>query len=212
MTRRARDMMAALLISVAAAGLVRSAHADTDEAWLHRAIVPPGSRPLLAVILDRSVATSRLVFAQQDYDPTRDYGAALPADQRCDPAKAYYRRGPGPAPACGRQAGIEILPRSVATGLQCEAARAPLASSGFFIASRAAQWRANPAGGYWDAPSDASSAALECRADRGRHGATPGDWYASAGSGQAWSGAAAGEIPGTSRRSRTPTFCTPAIS
>ena len=94
----ARNMAAALLIGALAAGVVRSAHAGTDEAWLHRAIVPTGSRPLLAVILDRSAATSRLLPAQQDYDPTRDYGAALPVDQRCDPVKAYYRRGPGPAP------------------------------------------------------------------------------------------------------------------
>ena len=153
---------------------------------------------------------SRLIPAQEDYDPTRDYGAALPADQRCDPAKAYFRRGPGPAPDCARQGGIEILPRSAATGLQCEAARAPLASSGFFIASRAAQWRANPDGGYWDAPSDASSAALECRADRGRHGAIAGrlvrerrHWH-----GVDWRRSAA-RSSGTGRLSPTPTSCTP---
>ena len=52
----------------------------------------------------------------------------------------------------------------------------------------------DPDGGYWEAPSDASTAALECRADRGRHGATPGDWYANAATGAAWIGAAAGEI------------------
>ena len=51
-----------------------------------------------------------------------------------------------------------------------------------------------PCGGYWEAPSDASSAALECRADRGRHGAAAGDWYASGGTGQPWIGVAAGEI------------------
>jgi type IV pilus assembly protein PilY1 len=194
MTRRAGNLLAALLAIVALASLIRSSQAGTDEAWLHRATVPAGSRPLLGVILDRSAATSRLIAAQEDYDPTRDYGAALPADQRCDPTKAYFRRGPGPAPDCARQGGIEILPRSAATGLQCEAARVPLGTSGFFIASRAAQWRANPAGGHWDAPSDPSAAALECRADRGRHGAAAGDWYASAGTSQPWIGAAAGEI------------------
>jgi len=173
---------------------VPRAHGDSDEAWLQRAAVPPDLRPLLAVILDRSSAAAQVVPADEDYDPARDYGAGLPASLRCDPAKAYLRRGPGPAPDCPAGAGVALLPRNPATGQHCAAARAALTSSGFFVASRAAQWRASAEGGYWDAPSVASPGAIECRADRGRHGDSPGAWYASDGTGTQWTSVAAREI------------------
>jgi hypothetical protein len=62
MTPLTRNVLAALLFIFAGTGVTRSGEAGTDEAWLHRATVPPGSRPLLAVILDRSrrlLASSR---------------------------------------------------------------------------------------------------------------------------------------------------------
>ncbi len=168
--------------------------ADTDEAWLRRADLPDDVHPLLGVILDRSAATTRLLSVDEPYDPLRDYGAGLPAAVRCDAGKAYWRRGPGPAPDCGRQAGLELSPRNAASGLQCDAARASLAAQGFYIASRAAQWRASAEGGFWSAPQFARSGAVECRADRGRHGAVPGRWFASAGTGLPWTDAATREV------------------
>ncbi len=168
--------------------------ADMDEAWLHRAQLPEGVSPLLGVILDRSTATSMTLTVDAPYDPLRDYGAGLPDSLRCDPAKAYWRRGPGPAPDCARQTGLDIAPRSAGSGLQCEAARAPLAGQGYFIASRVAQWHAAGGNGNWGAPLPASAEAVECRADRGRHGATPGNWYASDGAGTPWADAVTREI------------------
>ena len=72
---------------------------------------------------------------------------------------------------------------------------APLATAGFYVASRAAQWRPGPDGGYWDALHDDSTDAVECRADRGRHGSVAGDWYAGDGTGDPWTRASAQEIP-----------------
>ena len=168
--------------------------ADPDEAWLHRAQLPEGVSPLLGIILDRSTATSRSMSIDEPYDPLRDYGAGLPADLRCDPAKAYWRRGPGHAPDCGQQAGLDIAPQSPASGLQCEMARNALTAQGYFIASRAAQWNTAAGSGNWAAPRPESEAAVECRADRGLHGATPGSWFASDGTETPWADAATREI------------------
>ena len=168
--------------------------ADMDEAWLHRAPLPEGINPLLGIILDRSTATSGSMSFDEPYDPIRDYGVGLPTDLRCDPAKAYWRRGAGHAPNCSQQAGLDITPRNHASGLQCDSARTALTAQGYFVASRAAQWHAGAGGGNWAAPRPESAAAVECRADRGRHGAAPGNWFASDGTGTPWTDAATREI------------------
>jgi type IV pilus assembly protein PilY1 len=172
--------------AVATALAALYARADLDEAWLHRAELPPDLTPLLAVVLDRSSATGQSVTVGESYDPVIDYGAGLTSELRCDSARTYWRRGPGPAPDCRHQAGLDTLPSNAETGLHCDAARAALAASGFFVASRAAQWRSDPVGGFWHALHADRPDAVECRADRGRHGATTGAWYASDGMGTAW--------------------------
>ena len=168
--------------------------ADIDEAWLHRAPLPVSVRPLLALILDQSAAAGVRLPVGEDYDPLRDY-ASGPDSPSCDPGKVYFRRGAGPAPDCARQRGLDLVPRDSVSGLHCESARASLAGAGFYVASRAAQWRAGPDGGYWDALGDESTGPVECRADRGRHGSAAGDWYAGDGSGVPWIRDGAEEIP-----------------
>ena len=158
--------------------------ADADEAWILRAALPGGIQPLLTAIIDTSAATARTITVGEPYDAQRDYGAGLAAAARCDSARVYWRRGAGPAPDCTKQAGLEFAPSRPMRGLQCEAARSALGLHGFFVASRAAQWRAD--GSYWSAPKPDSTEAVECRADRGRHGATSGTWFASDGPGGPW--------------------------
>jgi hypothetical protein len=119
--------MRALLLACLLAAV--PCQADEDEAWLHRADVPAGTRPLLAVLLDPSTATGDLIDAPPPYDPQFDYGAGLAAAVRCEAAATFARRGPGPAPDC-RHA-------PVLDGLACEAARAPLAAYGYFVAAPA---------------------------------------------------------------------------
>ncbi|MGH8131146.1 MAG: PilC/PilY family type IV pilus protein, partial [Steroidobacteraceae bacterium] len=181
----------AVLIGVVIALMSR---ADSDEAWLLRAPLPPGIQPLLALIIDSSAATGRTISVDEPYDTQRDYGMGLPVATRCQPARVYWRRGPGPVPDCTAQAGLDLAPAAVLNGLQCDSARVPLVQSGFFIASRAAQWSADPDGGYWSALQADSQQAVECRADRGRHGARPGSRYASDGPDGPWSDSAASEI------------------
>lgn len=119
-------MRAAFLLCLLA---VVPCHADEDEAWLHRADVPAGTRPLVAILLDRSAATAQLVDAPAPFDPQFDYGAGLEAELRCESTVTYMRRGPGPAPDCRRAISLATL--------ACEAARAPLAAYGYFVASPA---------------------------------------------------------------------------
>ena len=167
-------------------------HADADEAWVLRAALPAEVRPLLGLIVDTSDAAARVINVDEPYDALRDYSAALPAALRCESGRVYWRRGAGPPPDCTKQSGLALAPPGPANGLQCEAARVPLERHGFFIASRAAQWRAS--GSYWSAPKPGSAAAVECRADRGRHGATSGAWYASDGPEGPWRNSAVEEI------------------
>ena len=178
------------------AGLVAAAtaRADSDEAWLARANLPAGVRPLLALVVDHSAAAAASMAVAAPFDPSTDYGPGVPADLRCDPALIYWRRGAGPAPHCADQVGLEPAPADPTRGLHCEAARQALARQGFYVASRAAQWRSAAGGGYWTAPRPDDPHAIECRADRGRHGSTAGPWYASDGPRGPWSGLIADEI------------------
>ncbi len=103
--------------------------ADEDEGWLHRADVPAGTRPLLAVLLDASGTAGALIDAPSPFDPDFDYGARLAPAARCGPTDVFVRRGPGRAPDCHSPS-----PR-VTVG--CAAARAPLAAYGYFVADPA---------------------------------------------------------------------------
>jgi len=145
------------MIAAAAAG------ADSDEASLVRAPLPAGTQPLLALILDTSPATH--VTTREPYDPARRYGDVLPAAVRCEPTHVYWRRGPGTAPDCSRQRGLDPFPADASRGLQCETARTALAAYGFHVASRAAQRRPPESGGDWTALRMDAIDGVECRAD-----------------------------------------------
>jgi type IV pilus assembly protein PilY1 len=171
-----------------------TARADPDEAWLHRAELPAGVQPLLVLILDRSEAAARSVLAAPGYNPAQDYGASLPPGPRCERGRVYWRRGPGPAPDCATQAGLDAVAADATRAFHCDTARAALTRQGYFVASRAAQWHEDGRDGRWTALDPGATGAVECRADRARHGAAPGTWYAADGSRGPWSAAAVDEI------------------
>lgn len=158
-----------LLLAAAIAG---SPGVLADEAWLQRAPLPPGTRPLLVLVVDNSAALAGSVTVRPPYDPATDYAAGVPEETRCDPARVYWRRGAGPAPDCGRMPGLEAAAATPDSGLHCTAASGPLERHGVFIAARAAQWQAAAAGGYWAPPAPTSVLALRCSAD----GASDIDW------------------------------------
>ena len=184
-----RLLTLAASLAIALAG---PAWADPDEAWLMRAPLPAGVRPLLVIVLDTSVAMERPILIAEPYDPRTDYASAVDAAQRCSSQRVYWRRGPGSAPDCATMTGLPIETATAQTGLNCDSARAALASHGYFVTARAAQW--NAVGRHWDAPSKDSVDAVECRSDRGRHGHEAGPWFAADGPSGPWSGMATAEI------------------
>jgi hypothetical protein len=174
--------------------LALPAAASLDEAWIARAVLPAGIRPLLVLLDHASGDPGQAVNVPPAYDPAVDYAARVAQGPACDPARVYWRRGPGPAPDCVTGPSVPLA-ATARGGLRCEAARPALATYGLYVASRAAQWQDAPGGGGWRELQAASEAAVECRADRGRHGAAAGAWYAASGSAGPWSVDARAEIP-----------------
>jgi len=168
--------------------LALPAYGSEDEAWLQRAGLPPQVRPLLALLVDTSQAMSDRVQVLPPYDPSRDYTTEGVSSCRRD--RVYWRLGPGAPPACDGAQWISLDATSPAHGWRCGAGRIALDAAGVFIAARAAQWQARGSGGYWSALLPGEDGAVECRVDRGRHGAGAGTWYAADGEGGPWLNAA----------------------
>ena len=175
-----RLLLAALLSCASLA-----ASAQSDEPWVSRAPLPAGTVPLLALVIDTSAAMAETVATRAPYDPDQQYAAQAAAP--CDPARVYWRRGPGPAPDCQGGASLPLDAADVNMGFRCRAGRNALARTGIYIAARAAQWSAASSGGYWRELLPGDEGAVECRADRGAHGSSDGPWYAAHGGSDPWS-------------------------
>lgn len=183
-----RQSIASILLAGLLGTSCPAALADPDEAWVRRAEPAPGTRPLVAVLVDTSAAMGRTLEVPASYDPARVY----PGECRVD--RVYWMRGSGPVPHCASGQSIALAAADARTGWRCDAGADALARHGFHIASRAAQWEARPGGGYWREPRAGSEGAVECRADRGRHGSVAGTWYAVEGSPAPWGAGAEQEI------------------
>lgn len=177
--------VAQLILAAVLLGVAVESRAQSDEPWVVRAALPVGTRPLLALIVDTSAAMAEVTTARVPYDPGHDYAADAAAP--CDPGRVYWRRGPGPAPDCGSPASLPLDSADAERGFRCLAGRSALARTGTYVASRAAQWSAHGPGGYWHEPLPGDEGAIECRADRGVHGAGDGPWYAAQGPAGPWS-------------------------
>jgi len=175
-----RLVLAALLCC---AGL--EARTQSDEPWVARAPLPAGTRPLLALIVDTSAAMAEVITTRAPYDPGHDYATEIAAP--CDPGRVYWRRGPGPAPDCHGRASLPLDSANAQRGFRCQAGRNALARTGTYVASRAAQWDQGASGGYWRELLPGDDGAVECRADRGVHGASTGPWYAAQSAAGPWS-------------------------
>lgn len=182
MTRWNRlGLLAMLLFAGPAAG-------SEDEAWLQRAALPAGLRPMLAILVDTSEAMAAPLQVPPTYDPGRDYTADAATACRSD--RVYWRLGAGAPPDCDGSQWISLDAASPAKGWRCSSGRAALDSGGVFVSGRAAQWLARGRGGYWSALAAGEDGAVECREDRGRHGAESGTWFAADGEAGPWRNAA----------------------
>jgi type IV pilus assembly protein PilY1 len=119
-------------------------------------------RPNILFILDTSGSMDGQVQTQEEFDPAVTYSGS------CNSNRIYYRRDTGDPPGCGSDSWFN------AAQLRCDAAAQPLATSGSFIANRAAQWQ--PVNNRWEnLRSSEKNQPVECRADAGRHGENAGD-------------------------------------
>lgn len=189
--RRLAAGAASLLVG---AIVVNGAAAHPDEVAVRRVRLPTAVKPLLVVVADTSAAMDARIATRRAYDPARDYAPAVASSSRCDATRVYWRRGPGPAPACGSGQSVPLRGADARHGLGCEQARAALTGTGLAVVARLAQWEPRPAGGWWREPRSGSDAVLECRADRGLHGGADGDRYAQHGAADPWSATASAEI------------------
>ena len=173
------------LALVAAWTLASASRASEDEAWLERAHVAATTTPLLALVVDTSEAMGARLEVPPPYDASRDYISE--GHGACRRDRVYWRLGSGPPPACDSAQWVPREPASPAHGWRCAAGHPALESAGVFIASRAAQWTARGSGGYWGPLVPGEVGAVECRADRGRHGSSAGPWFAADGAAGPWS-------------------------
>ena len=179
------------LALLAAWTLAAPAQATDDEAWLERARLAGTTTALLALVVDTSSAMTARLDVQPPYDPARDYIAEGRGSCRRD--RVYWRLGSGPPPDCDGGRWVSLAPAVRSRGWHCESGRSALDSVGVFIASRAAQWAARGAGGYWGPLVPGEDGAVECIADRGRHGSAAGPWFAADGAGGPWGDTPAAE-------------------
>ncbi len=176
---RAIGTLGPLLAAVLALGVIAGrAHAQATPPATLRASVPGSLGAGLAIVLDTSTGAGNALATPAPYDPGTDYGAHLPGERRCDARRVYWRTGPGPAPDCATAGSVNIEATDITQGLRCDSARTVLPQTGVFVSARLAQWDSGRAGGVWRAPARGHEGALECREDRGRHGAAGGNWYA----------------------------------
>lgn len=121
-----------------------------------------GVLPNIVLILDTSGSMDGLVQTQEEFDPGVTYAGS------CDPSRIYHRRDIGDPPDCSTNSWFN------AGQFVCDAAVRALASSGSFIANRAAQW--DSADNRWESiRSVEKNQPVECRADAGIHGESAGD-------------------------------------
>lgn len=167
-----RLVLAAHGLAAVAAACSQPVAADPDEAWIRRADVAAEVAPLLVLLLDTSADMSAEVIVPEPYDPARPY------EGDCSPDRVYWRRGAGPVPDCRGTSSVPLAGRDALTGWRCEAGSIPLATAGFYVASRVAQWERRAGGGYWRELRSGDDGAVECRVDRGLHGSSSGRWFA----------------------------------
>ncbi len=155
-TRYFRLAGASLLLMLAGA-----AAADETEIFTGAGNTVSSELPNILFIIDSSGSMSTNVVTQVPFNPATTYAGT------CSTSRVYFIQGTNSSapPSCtnGNSFPVALL--------KCNAATAPMASQGYYVAAPAAMWRGN--GPRWrdiQGGNPAATAWVECKADAGVHG------------------------------------------
>ncbi len=153
-TRYIRLAGASLLLAFAG-----TAAADETEIFTGAGNTVSAELPNILFIIDSSGSMDTDVVTQVPFDPATTYAGS------CNASRTYFVQGSG-QPSCANSASVPTA------AFKCNAAVAPLATSGQFTAARAAQWRSASGTFRWRniTITNSNTAYVECREDAGLHG------------------------------------------
>lgn len=168
--------------------LAGAAWADETEIFVGAGNTVSSQRPNILFIIDTSGSMRTAVVTQPPFDPATIYPGS------CLASRIYFQQGSNSSnpPSCSNSTSVPI------EAFKCNAATQAMATSGFYIADRAAQWRGK--GPRWRniLGNTGNSTWVECRADAGVHGdgvdtsrlwaadVTNGPWTANASQAIGW--------------------------
>ena len=144
--------------AVALTAIGCSAVADESEIFVGTGNAVSNERPNILFILDTSGSMSTDVTTQVPFNPATDWPGT------CRDDRVYFATGSNSSapPACDNSHSVPLV------AFMCNAALTNMASAGYYVADRAAQWRSNKWQGING--NTGNSVWVECKADAGIHG------------------------------------------
>ncbi|MEX0744903.1 MAG: hypothetical protein WD118_04810, partial [Phycisphaeraceae bacterium] len=140
--------------------LAGAAAADETEIFTGAGNTVSSQRPNILFIMDTSGSMSTNVVTQVPFDPATTYPGS------CSASRIYFSQGTNSSnpPSCSNSNSVP------AVAFKCNAATQAMATAGYYVADRAAQWRGS--GPRWRniLGNTGNSTWVECRADAGLHG------------------------------------------
>jgi type IV pilus assembly protein PilY1 len=168
------------------AALACPTFADEAEIFVGTGNAVSAERPNILFIMDTSGSMTGNVTTQVPYSSATDFSGS------CADDRVYFQQGTNSSdpPSCGSSTSVPLA------AFKCNAALTAMATAGYYIADRAAQWRSS----RWQSINGGtgSSVWVECRADAGFHGngvnttnlwardGTNGPWTSSSGNQITW--------------------------
>ncbi len=155
------------LLSFAAAAALGAtscaAIADETEIFVGTGNAVTGQRPNILFIIDTSGSMDTQVLTQEAFNPATTYTGP------CNTGRVYYASGSDAnnTPNCSNNnSSVPVA------AFKCSAATTGIATAGYYLADRAAQWRTQGKKTQWNSITDNATATayVECRADAGIHG------------------------------------------
>ena len=146
--------------AAALAAIGCAAMADESEIFVGTGNAVSNERPNILFIIDSSGSMSEDVVTQVPFNPATDWPGT------CADDRVYFDTGSNSSnpPTCNNNNSVPLA------AFKCNAAITAMASAGYYVADRAAQWRGS--GPRWRGinGNTAADVWVECKADAGIHG------------------------------------------